>query len=178
MSSRCGTLAGYSTHRRLGEETCELCKTAKRDYQRAKLQQAGQCDVSGCNKRQVAKGACSAHYQRTRRNGDPTTSARDPERNFWARVQLGDFPEYAPHLGSCWEWKGKTNKAGYGVFTTEQVYVHRYAYEYMKAPIPEGLTIDHLCRVRNCVNPDHLEPVPRAENTRRELEARKELENV
>ena len=45
--------------------------------------------------------------------------------------------------------------------------VHRLTYEWAVGPIPEGLTIDHLCRVRNCVNPEHLEAVTQSENTRR-----------
>lgn len=44
---------------------------------------------------------------------------------------------------------------------------HRYFYEKFKGPIPDGLEIDHLCRVRNCVNPDHLEAVTRAINVQR-----------
>lgn len=46
-------------------------------------------------------------------------------------------------------------------------YAHRLAYEGLVGPIPEGLQIDHLCRVRNCVNPEHLEPVTSRENTMR-----------
>jgi len=44
------------------------------------------------------------------------------------------------------------------------VRAHRYSYEAFVGPIPEGLTLDHLCRVRNCVNPEHLEPVSLKEN--------------
>ena len=54
---------------------------------------------------------------------------------------------------------------GYGVFSGGLV--HRWAYEALVAPIPDGLTIDHLCRVRHCVNPAHLEVVTLAENIRR-----------
>ena len=68
--------------------------------------------------------------------------------------------------------------AGYGQFRLSdgkldkwsnrpQVYAHRYAYEFCVGPIPEGLTIDHLCRVRACVRPDHLEPVTMRINTLR-----------
>lgn len=46
-------------------------------------------------------------------------------------------------------------------------YAHRIAYELVVGPIPEGLTLDHLCRVRRCVNPEHLEPVTMGENLRR-----------
>lgn len=49
----------------------------------------------------------------------------------------------------------------------ERKVVHRIAYELLVGPIPDGLQLDHLCRVRNCVNPDHLEPVTGQENMRR-----------
>ena len=78
---------------------------------------------------------------------------------FWAKVDKGIF---------CWDWLGgKSN--GYGRFWVEGrlVQAHRWAYETMVGPIPEGLTLDHLCRVRYCVNPSHLEPVTLGENIRR-----------
>lgn len=69
----------------------------------------------------------------------------------------------------CWIWTGSTIRSGYGrlMYRGEQVLAHRRYYEHHVGPIPEGLTIDHLCRVRACVNPDHLEPVTNAENVRR-----------
>jgi hypothetical protein len=70
----------------------------------------------------------------------------------------------------CWLWTAYTRKDGYGVFgvTSGDTWLaHRWAYEQWVGPIPKGLTIDHLCRVRNCVNPDHMEPVPPGVNTLR-----------
>jgi hypothetical protein len=66
----------------------------------------------------------------------------------------------------CWLWKGATRENGYGAVGLGSC-VHRIAYEWMVGPIPSGMDIDHLCRVRNCVNPFHLEPVTRSENVRR-----------
>lgn len=68
---------------------------------------------------------------------------------------------------TCWLWTGKTED-GYGRarYGSERL-AHRVAYLLTRGAIPEGATLDHLCRVRNCVNPDHLEPVTRQENTRR-----------
>lgn len=85
---------------------------------------------------------------------------------FWDKV----FPE--PNSG-CWLWGGAMNSRGYGLFSMtrsggKRVYrVHRLAYEAENGPIPVGLQIDHLCCVKLCVNPAHLEPVTNDENARR-----------
>lgn len=70
--------------------------------------------------------------------------------------------------GTCWLWQGATTK-GYGNIRRRRtnIAVHRWAYEDAKGPIPPGMDLDHLCRVRNCVNPDHLEPVRRGVNVLR-----------
>lgn len=69
----------------------------------------------------------------------------------------------------CWDWCGTISKKGYGVFWngTKLVAAHRYSYEKVKCKIPDGLQIDHLCRNRRCVNPDHLEVVTLQENVAR-----------
>lgn len=69
----------------------------------------------------------------------------------------------------CWIWTGAATQHGYGVATAHQGarLVHRIAYLSLVGPIPEGLQIDHLCRVTRCCNPEHLEPVTAAENNRR-----------
>lgn len=70
----------------------------------------------------------------------------------------------------CWEWVGALNSRGYGSMTNgrgSSMLTHRKAYEVVVGKIPYGLTIDHLCFNKPCVNTDHLEAVTRAENTRR-----------
>jgi hypothetical protein len=72
--------------------------------------------------------------------------------------------------GGCWLWSGSMQRNGYG-YTTWRIdgkwkhaRVHRLFYEDYVGPIPDGLEIDHTCRVRNCVNPDHLRAVTHADN--------------
>jgi hypothetical protein len=69
----------------------------------------------------------------------------------------------------CWIWTGSRFENGYGVFALKrkQRGAHRIAYEYFVGPVPDGLELDHTCRVRHCVNPEHLEPVTHAENMAR-----------
>ena len=70
----------------------------------------------------------------------------------------------------CWEWQGHRSRTGYArtsVGSRKGVEAHRVVYERLRGQIPDGLVLDHLCRVRHCVNPDHLEPVTFAENVLR-----------
>lgn len=95
------------------------------------------------------------------REGKEDTVEHAREQRFWARVEKRGPDE-------CWLWTGALTR-GYGSFGSggRNVRVHRFAYEAVVGPIPEGLTIDHLCRVRNCVNPAHLEAVTMRENNLR-----------
>ncbi|MFE1731679.1 HNH endonuclease signature motif containing protein [Streptomyces bacillaris] len=75
----------------------------------------------------------------------------------------------APGPLGCWDWTAHVKPNGYGQFKVagRPQYAHRVAYELVRGPIPRGLVIDHLCRRRHCVNPDHLEVVTTRTNIRR-----------
>jgi hypothetical protein len=98
------------------------------------------------------------HYERWRLHGDVGEAApkriqsTDPEVRIWSNIDVGD----------CWEWTGRKNIYGYG--RVVKAMAHRVVYEALVGPIPEGMTLDHLCRNRACVNPDHLEPTSLKEN--------------
>lgn len=72
-------------------------------------------------------------------------------------------------VGHCWHWEGAKNKKGYGSvsFGGKTHLAHRHAYTHLVGPIPDGLTIDHLCERKSCVKPTHLQPVPIAVNIQR-----------
>ena len=67
------------------------------------------------------------------------------------------------YLTPCWIWLGAKDPLGYGRFRNRTI-AYRFSYEQVKGSIPDGLELDHLCRVPSCVNPDHLEPVTHHEN--------------
>jgi len=87
--------------------------------------------------------------------GDPETQAR-----FWSKVEKTE---------TCWLWTKHKMPNGYARFWVDgiQVYAHRFSFALMHGQIAEGLTVDHACRVRHCVNPSHLEVVTRRENVLR-----------
>jgi hypothetical protein len=96
----------------------------------------------------------------------------DAER-FWRLVNKdGPVPACRPDLGPCWLWTASTI-AGYGKFAVRcgdrriNIAAHIWAYRAIVGEYPDGLELDHLCRVRHCVNPAHLEPVTKRENNLR-----------
>lgn len=71
----------------------------------------------------------------------------------------------------CWLWRASLNSDGYAQFRVngKTVGAHRWYFTYTGNVIPKGFTLDHTCRVRNCVNPAHLEPVTHQENCSRRI---------
>ncbi len=132
------------------------------------------CPISNCGRRVEKRGWCNTHYQRWRTHGDVNESqpvgfkGAEEATRFWAKVDKS---------GDCWLWSGALNDRGYGIFAVgtppkDAIRAHRWAFENTVGVIPDGLQLDHLCRVRHCVRPDHLEPVTTQENTRRGIESR------
>ena len=81
---------------------------------------------------------------------------------FWSNVEKTE---------TCWLWKGTTQPNGYGSINKYGIrkMAHIFSYELLGKIVPEGLDLDHLCFVRNCINPDHLEPVTRRVNMLRAM---------
>ena len=88
------------------------------------------------------------------------------EERFWSKVDKS-----GPLFNGtyCWLWKEHLTGTGYAQFRVgeKHILVHRFAYELLKGQIPVGLEIDHLCRRRSCVQPEHLEVVTPRDNTLR-----------
>lgn len=133
-----------------------------------------QCSIEGCSKSVLARGWCRTHYTRWYETGSTELGVRPPHRVNYERTPPADriLAKIVRSVRGCWEYQGALND-GYVVAadaaTGRTVMGHRAVWEKLRGPIPDGFQIDHLCRNKRCVNPDHLEPVTPAENTRRGL---------
>jgi hypothetical protein len=148
-----------------GKKLCAECKATA--HLRVKPKEP--CSIDGCDRPVEARSWCHTHYEHYRTYGSP--HPRSLSDRFEAKVDREGPPSDSG--GRCWNWTGTGTKHGYGQVSVDGVhrYAHRVSYELHRGPIPDGLTIDHLCRNRRCVNPAHLEPVTQAENTRRAADA-------
>jgi hypothetical protein len=125
----------------------------------------GSCSIGGCPKPVLARGWCSKHYHRWNRHGDPHYQRLTYEERVWSKVIKSE-------KGACWIWNSTLDGGGYGIIRTSggdgrYVKAHRAVYELAVGRIPDGLQLDHLCKMRRCVNPEHLEPVTAQINTLR-----------
>lgn len=125
----------------------------------------GRCTIAECDRDYSNSGVCAGHYSRRLRKGVEASEAplanrtNDPDEAFAASIQAGD---------GCTQWVGWLSPDGYGKFKTggKSTFAHRYAWERVNGPIPEGMVIDHTCHNTACVNIEHLRLATPTENTR------------
>lgn len=114
-----------------------------------------------CHNCGAANELVALRAEQARPESVPTS---DPLERFIRSVEFGEH----------WIWLKRIDRHGYGKFQVARRdnVAHRWAYEFFVGPIPSGLDLDHLCRERRCVRPEHLEPVTREENQRRKWKVR------
>lgn len=106
------------------------------------------------------------------------TTSIAPHKTWRTNCDCGEdhqslIKERVRETGKCWEWTGRLGRESYGSIEHYGRWAaHRLSYVAFHGPIPDGLTIDHLCRNRSCVNPDHLEAVTSRTNTLRSDQTR------
>ena len=117
----------------------------------------GICSVQDCMNYAAKGELCGKHYIRKCRYGDIA---------YFPNATINRVLKKIEKTSGCWLWTGSIDGVGYGRIWNgiKMTGAHRVVYELLVGPIPDGLQLDHLCRVRHCVNPSHLEPVTCREN--------------
>lgn len=110
------------------------------------------------------------------RLGSRISRKQTNDQRFWSKVEKAKYRNL--HVGTpCWEWTASVNKKGYGRFAIQewqgksgvQIPAHHYLWCNDHGPVGAGMHLDHLCRNKKCVRPDHLERVTAGENALRRL---------
>lgn len=136
------------------------------------------CTVEGCDRPHEAHGLCQRHYKRLRKHGTTDVVPRSHDMTDASRVEL--YVDQSAGPDACWPWTAYISEQGYGWTARDegpQGAAHRLAYEVLVGPIPDGLTLDHICHDpdvcpergpscphRRCCNPCHLRPTSNAAN--------------
>ena len=153
------------SHRHGNAKRCETCNAAAQAVHQGTGKRTQPCAVDNdeCVPGRLRSGMCERHYRRMKTKG----STDNPH--------IDNLRRYAVDDQGCWVWAGALYSNGYGKtsrwFHGTQL-AHRVLYVEHRGPIPDGLELDHLCRNRACVNPDHLDPVVRSVNIQRGYDAR------
>lgn len=137
-------------------KTRGLCRSHYEELRRqGAIGRRPKCSVEDCDAVAAVRGMCDKHYRRFLRKG---TADRSPAWRFRNKYEVD------PATG-CWNWTDNA-RSGYGFLLVDRrkVMAHRFSYELHIGAIPEGMQLDHLCRNKLCVNPEHLEPVTQHEN--------------
>lgn len=131
------------------------------------------CSFPGCKKPYCAKGLCNSHWSQRKKGHklSPIVTHETKEERFWRQVKKSEEKD------GCWVWTasesgkfaGKKDKQGYGMIYHDgkREMAHRFSFKLLKGEIGEGMQLDHLCRNKMCVNPDHLQIVTYLENMKR-----------
>lgn len=135
-----------------------------------------ECQVEFCPLDAESRGWCQKHYTRWRRHGDTSIVKRREIRRIEGVSDRDRLLSKMETVDGHWEWQGHlTNGYGRVWLSTGSHLAHRAVYEMFVGPIPDGLTLDHLCYNPRCVNPDHMETVTLAENVARAAKRRHQI---
>ncbi|WDH80198.1 HNH endonuclease signature motif containing protein [Microbacterium esteraromaticum] len=118
------------------------------------------CSFSSCDRPMRSLGLCDSHYAQQRRNGQLT-----PIRRLTSGTPAERLEAYTSRTTDCWFWTGSTRN-GYGQIRVGDrvVRAHRLAYELEYGNLADSVMLDHHCRNRACVRPDHLVPTTNKQN--------------
>lgn len=119
------------------------------------------CSIENCGLAHQAKGFCDKHYRRFKKTGDPTSArklASSTEEAFTIRSIQTET--------GCYRWDGAVDTTGYAIMADacRKMGAHRYAWERVNGPIPDGKVIDHICGTRSCTKVEHLRITTQKQN--------------